>query len=325
MNIHMAKTFDTSKIACTTFYTIDRIEEEWWKRWWDAILLYFKYQEKSNMDATNQPRATDKYMMKWLWRWKDRFYWAKNVLTKLWLVESVQENTNWKFWKTYIRVNFMMKLEWVDTAVLENRTPEGQDTCEQETNAYSTEVSACNTEVNACDTCGEINFANNSESNNETKLVWYTSSSTVASIDNKQAVPQILTYEECYKNYYKKNWSKYNEKKCREAFDRLELDEEKSKLLLLDFKFFKWEMKIWIKDKLFRPKFETYISSFSFDSLDFQDRENKILECLFKISKEDRKMFDSYKQGMFDDFWKRFEQDYMRYFKEHNRVQLNLK
>lgn len=145
----MTKTFDTSKIACTTFYTIDRIAEEWWKHWWDAILLYFKYQEKSNIDLTNQPRATDKYMMKWLWWWKDKFYGAKNVLTKLWLVESVQWNSNWKFWKTYIRVNFMMKPEWVNTALLENRTPENQVSGKSETNAYSTKVSACSTEVSA--------------------------------------------------------------------------------------------------------------------------------------------------------------------------------
>lgn len=144
----MEKTFDTHSVAITSFYTIDRIVEEWWKRWWDAILLYFKYQEKSNIDATNQPRATDTYMMKWLWRWKDRFYWAKNILTKLWLIESVQEKINWKFWKTYIRVKFRMKTDWIDTALLETRTPENQVSWKQETNAYSTKVNAYSTIIN---------------------------------------------------------------------------------------------------------------------------------------------------------------------------------
>ena len=163
----------------------------------------------------------------------------------------------------------------------------------------------------------EINFANNSECDNETKLV-----NTQTSVDDKQAVPQPLTYEECYKLYYKKNWSKYNEKKCKEAFARLELDEWKAKLLKLDFKFFKWEIKLWIKDKQYRPKFETYIWSFSFDCLDFQGREDVILEKLFKMSKENKNLLDKIKVEIFEDLWQWFELDYMKYFKEHNKVQL---
>lgn len=175
----MAKTVDINEFVWTTFYTIDRIIKEWWKNWWDALLLYFKYIELSRMQATNQPWATDTFMMNWLWWGEDKLWKAKKALKDLWLIEIVRRNEEWwKFWKTYIKVNFIIndtdKFKEADlTTTGENHGVVKPLSGKTRTNALSNEVNACSNETNACDLSKDKSANANSEQNHttESKLV----------------------------------------------------------------------------------------------------------------------------------------------------------
>lgn len=124
----MKKAVDINEIVWTTFYTIDRIREEWGNMAGDALILYFEYIKKWRMDWTNQPRASDRYMMTWLWRWKSKFASAKKILKELWLIESIQWRNNDKVDKRYTKINFIIskeKIEWAmsynpESGVLDN-------------------------------------------------------------------------------------------------------------------------------------------------------------------------------------------------------------
>lgn len=112
------KTIDINEIVGTTFYTIDRIREVWGKMAGDALILYFEYIKKGRVDWTNQPRATDKYMMKWLWRGRSKFLTAKTTLKELWLIEAIPwRNNEGLMSKRYTRVNYIMPQEKIQEAM----------------------------------------------------------------------------------------------------------------------------------------------------------------------------------------------------------------
>lgn len=113
--------YDINWIVGTTFYTIDRIREAWWNMAWDALILYFEYIKKGRIDWTNQPRATDKYMMEWLWRGRSKFLTAKTTLKELWLIEAIPwRSNNWLMAKRYTRVNYIMPQEKIEEAMNQN-------------------------------------------------------------------------------------------------------------------------------------------------------------------------------------------------------------
>lgn len=98
-----------STIMSTTIRTIENLNK--YKAWWDALILYFKYRYHSERQETNQPRANNSFMMKWLWRWKDRLQTARAILFKEWLIEEIQEqDEKWKFEKRYVKVNYITRL-----------------------------------------------------------------------------------------------------------------------------------------------------------------------------------------------------------------------
>ena len=95
-----------STIVSTTIRTIENLNK--YKAWWDALILYFKYRYHSEIQWTNQPRANNEFMIKWLWRWKDRLQTARKILFTEWLIEEIQwQNKDWTFNKKYIKINYI--------------------------------------------------------------------------------------------------------------------------------------------------------------------------------------------------------------------------
>lgn len=152
MNKHL---IDIDEYVWITFYTIDRIKAEWWKSASDALMLYFEYTRKVRIDRTNQPRATNEYMMdeKCLWRWKERFLKAKRVLQWLWLIEQIADrDEKWKVKKWYIKVNYIIPENKVKASSnlqrSENQTVANPEGGKQTTNALSTKTNALSTKLN---------------------------------------------------------------------------------------------------------------------------------------------------------------------------------
>ena len=109
---------DVNEYVGTTFYTIDRIRECWWKMAGDALILYFEYIKKWRIDWTNQPRATDKYMMNWLKWGRSKFLAAKTTLKELWLIDIIPWRWDWGLMtKWYTKVNFIVPEEKIEQAM----------------------------------------------------------------------------------------------------------------------------------------------------------------------------------------------------------------
>lgn len=108
---------DANEIFWMTFYTTDRILEEWGKNWPDALALYVKLIKQTRIQQTNQTYSLNSFLKDGMWWWTDRLRNAKNILKKLWLVEDVNlQDEKWRIIGHYVRVNYLIDEEKVRTA-----------------------------------------------------------------------------------------------------------------------------------------------------------------------------------------------------------------
>lgn len=108
---------DVNEIFWLTFYTCDRIIEEWWTKYWaDALTLYYKYIKQSRIQQTNQTKTLNVFLKNWLKRWDKRVKNAKLVLKKLWLIDdiTVRDELGKIVWH-YVRVNYLINEQRVRT------------------------------------------------------------------------------------------------------------------------------------------------------------------------------------------------------------------
>mgnify|MGYP006908803874 CR=1 FL=1 len=74
-----------------------------------------------------------------------------------------------------------------------------------------------------------------------------------------------ITFDDIFNNFYHKSWHKKDIKKSKKLFDSLKFTQSELKSMLYDEKIFKYEYKYRIKDPLYRPKFDTYLTGFNRD------------------------------------------------------------
>ena len=120
---------DDNQLFATTNLNIDKFKKE--KRWWDALLLYFAYQQQSRYQKTNQSRSTDKFMIKKMLWGKERFKVAKGILKKLWFIEIGSHRKKGKISEWYVKTNYIMNVALI------NQNHQKQDSVEWPTNALS--------------------------------------------------------------------------------------------------------------------------------------------------------------------------------------------
>ena len=100
---------DANEIFWMTFYTYDRIMEEWWRIWPDAVALYIKLLKQTRIQETTQTYSLNSFLKEWLWRWDDRLRNSKNVLKRLWLIDDINlQDEKWKIVGHYVRVNYLI-------------------------------------------------------------------------------------------------------------------------------------------------------------------------------------------------------------------------
>lgn len=107
---------DANEIFWMTFYTYDRILQEWWTNWPDALALYVKLIKQTRIQQTNQTYSLDSFLQNGLgWGYK-RLKNAKDILYKLWLMDNVviRDNQGKVVWH-YVRVNFLINEQNVRT------------------------------------------------------------------------------------------------------------------------------------------------------------------------------------------------------------------
>lgn len=99
---------DVNEFFSMPFLTFDVILKSWGVLGQAALTLYIKYMKQSKWQHTNQPYCNDAYMIKGLWCSRNKFYKVKKVLTDLWLIETIRNNSDDK---TYVKVNYLQSNE----------------------------------------------------------------------------------------------------------------------------------------------------------------------------------------------------------------------
>lgn len=130
------KCIKPEQIYATTELNLKKFLQE--KRWWDALLLYFAYQQQSRYQKTNQSRSTDIFMMKKLGWGKQRLSTAKMILKRMWYIEILPSRKKWLIDCWYVKVNYMMNLE--DEKY---KNHQKQDSGEWDTNAWNNPKEKC--------------------------------------------------------------------------------------------------------------------------------------------------------------------------------------
>lgn len=144
--------------------------------------------------------------------------------------------------------------------------------------------------------------------------------------DENKNTPPDLTFENILKYYYKRNDRKININKCKKAFNKKQWDKKTYEMFKASLIFFKRDKKLKItdKDNIIWSNLETLIEAFEPDRLQMIDAENRILEKLYKLYKEDREKYNEAYNGITKDLpW--MKTDIINMMKERNRVQICLK
>ena len=143
---------DVNEIFGMTFYTYDRILEEWGKNWPDAIALYIKLLKQTRIQQTNQTKSLNIFLKEWLGWWDERLKKARQVLKSLGLIDDVViRDELWKLAWHYVRVNFLINEQKVRTlGTTYNLSTTGLNPCVDTSTSGQTDTNALsNININA--------------------------------------------------------------------------------------------------------------------------------------------------------------------------------
>jgi len=272
---------DVNEIFGMTFYTYDRILEEWGKNWPDAIALYIKLLKQTRIQQTNQTKSLNVFLKEWLGWWDERLKKARQVLKSLGLIDDVViRDELWKLAWHYVRVNFLINEQKVRTlGTTYNLSTTGLNPCVDTSTSGQTDTNALsNININAW---SNINKNITSFPKPDTNIT-----PNLTSGD--------LTFENIYNLFYHKSWHKPSIDKCRKVFESLHLDKEWYEMLVKDLKLFRFEYKYWIKDQMYRPWFEKYVWGFNAEWVNEEYRLKTIIKFHMDNTEDKEKMKKRY-------------------------------
>lgn len=290
----METLWNVNDIFSMTFYTYDKIREVGWKNWDSAVSLYIRYIEQARLQWTDSTYSTDKFMMKAMWRSKDKFYVVKPILQNLWLIEPKEKrDENWKIINHYVQVNFIIKDE--NTTVLENQSLAEPESGKSDTNTIYTKYKYLYTK-NKC------LFENSDE--------WKT---TTSSKKKKElTAEQTEAFERVWKEYPQKT----HKKDARKHFLECDYDE-----LMFDAKQKKRMVELEVVEKQYVKWWWRWMEEFSpqSDSQKLQDMR-RIFEKHMEIWWEDmRERMERMKDDFPDVDFKKLASEY----NEKNKIKFN--
>ena len=163
---------DVNEIFWLTFYTCDRIIEEWWTKYWaDALTLYYKYIKQSRIQQTNQTKTLNIFLKNWLNRWDKRVKNAKLILKKLWLIDDivVRDELGKIVWH-YVRVNYLINEQKVRTLGMTYNlsTTYSEQGVAEATSGWMNTNALSNITINALSNKKENNIENSQEQSQDT-------------------------------------------------------------------------------------------------------------------------------------------------------------
>ena len=303
---------DVNEIFGMTFYTYDRILEEWGKNWPDAIALYIKLLKQTRIQQTNQTKSLNVFLKEWLWWGDERLKKARQVLKSLGLIDDVViRDELWKVAWHYVRVNFLINEQKVRTL---------GSTYNLSTTGLNHDVAkpiSGQTDTNALSNININAWSNTKENNTESDKLSSPKPENVTPLTSRD-----LTFDEIYKLFYHKSWHKPSLEKCKKVFDNLNLDKEWYEMLVKDLKLFRVEYKYWIKDQKYRPWFEKYVWGFNAEWVNEEYRLKEIIKHHMMNCEDIEKGKKRYKD-LCDTFWKDLIDKLVKeYGKNKNKITL---
>lgn len=138
---------DIDQLVTTTHDTVNKLM--WYKNWWDALILYFRYIQQRKQQQNNQTQSSTRFMREATGWWQDRFTAAKKILLQNWFIEDiVKKDESWKIIWRYVKVNFVISVSESGTCVPENHTVESPVSGEQVQNTLVTKLNTLVTKEN---------------------------------------------------------------------------------------------------------------------------------------------------------------------------------
>ena len=135
-----------------------------------------------------------------------------------------------------------------------------------------------------------------------------------------------ITFDDIFNNFYHKSWHKKDIKKSKKLFDSLKFTQSELKSMLYDEKLFKYEYKYRIKDPLYRPKFDTYLTGFNRDWDNQREDRLRSIATYHMSHKDDIEKMKERSTELKSTFWEeRFKAIAHQVGKELSAVKIQLK
>ena len=140
------------------------------------------------------------------------------------------------------------------------------------------------------------------------------------------SAPEEITFDDIFNNFYHKSWHKKDIKKSKKLFDSLKFTQSELKSMLYDEKLFKYEYKYRIKDPMYRPKFDTYLTGFNRDWDNQREDRLRSIATYHMSHKDDIDKMRERSTELKTTFWEeRFKAIAHQVGKELSAVKLQLK
>jgi len=217
------KIINANEIFWMTFYTFDKIMEEWWRIWPDAVALYIKLLKQTRIQETNQTYSLNSFLKEWLWWWDDRLRNAKNVLKRLWLIDDINlQDEKWKIAGHYVRVNYLIDEQKARTSGI----------------TYNLSTSGFHQET-------------------ASPIGGWTDTNALSNINiNALSIKNKYTFDDFWTEYpHARKWKKAESK---QYYDKLNSEEVMKQVQIL-----KWKIRAWLQDWQYIPACERWIRDFT--------------------------------------------------------------
>lgn len=166
--------WDINDLFSFNFSTYQKILDVWWKKWADALALYIRYIKQARMQWKKDTFSLDRFMIKTMKWWKNKFYEVKKILVDLWLIEQLRL----QWWEVKIKVNFIIsenkiadisevedkKSDIFKTGIAEEKAIENKD--KEDSASQSKNPAIPKTQISAKPVVFKMKTQNNKEYNN---------------------------------------------------------------------------------------------------------------------------------------------------------------
>lgn len=180
-------------------HTIHKLME--YKKWWDALLLRFRYYEQRNIQGQQTTFSNDEFMEKAMGRWGDRFRTAKNILKECDMIDVINvrdDETHKSLWR-FVKVNYTFNPQSVRT---HNIIMEVSKSSLDHQNPWNPSSGKQGDKIQPYYNKNNTLFGNDTQTPNQSATCWGKKNSALDIIKNSDDIRELLTEDEIIQYKY---------------------------------------------------------------------------------------------------------------------------